>query len=109
MTPVIKGLFRCRKVRMQDFRRRWQWPIAMALLAWPAAALRTGAIHASVPVETAFMGLAIVSAAFLLTWCAEAAERDIPRTLALAGSRGSTSAAAENVQASLRSPRGCAY
>ncbi len=70
---------------MQEFRRRWQWPIAMALLAWPAAALRTGAVHASVPVETAFMGLAIVSAAFLLTWCAEAAERDIPRTLALAG------------------------
>jgi cation:H+ antiporter len=30
-------------------------------------------------------GLGIVSAAFLLTWCAEAAERDVPRTLALAG------------------------
>jgi len=70
---------------MLDFVRRWQWPIAMALLAWPAAALRVGLWSASVPVETACFGLGIVSAAFLLTWCAEAAERDIPRTLALAG------------------------
>lgn len=65
--------------------RRWQWPLAMATLAWPAATLRLGLWSASTPVETALYGLAIVSAAFLLTWCAEAAERDIPRTLALAG------------------------
>ena len=65
--------------------RKWQWPIAMAALAWPAAALRLGSFSASQPVETVLYGLAIVSAAFLLTWCAEAAERDIPRTLALAG------------------------
>ena len=57
----------------------------MALLAWPAATLRFGLWGANVPVETLAFGLAIVSAAFLLTWCAEAAERDIPRTLALAG------------------------
>jgi cation:H+ antiporter len=57
----------------------------MALLAWPAASLRLGLWHASVPVETVVYGLAIVSAAFLLTWSAEAAERDVPRTLALAG------------------------
>lgn len=37
------------------------------------------------PVETLVFGLGIVSAAFLLTWTAEAAERDVPRTLALAG------------------------
>jgi cation:H+ antiporter len=65
--------------------RRWQWPIAMALLAWPAATLRVELWGASQPIETLCYGLAIVSAAFLLTWCAEAAERDIPRTLALAG------------------------
>jgi len=57
----------------------------MAALAWPAATLRVGLWSAPQPVETLFFGLAIVSAAFLLTWCAEAAERDIPRTLALAG------------------------
>ncbi|HYM15205.1 MAG TPA: sodium:calcium antiporter [Dehalococcoidia bacterium] len=64
---------------------RWRWPIAMALLAWPAAGLRLGLWSTAQPAETLFYGLAIVSAAFLLTWSAEAAERDIPRTLALAG------------------------
>ena len=67
------------------FLRRWQWPIVMALLAWPAASLRFHVWSASVPVETLVYGLGIVSAAFLLTWTAEAAERDVPRTLALAG------------------------
>lgn len=65
--------------------RKWQWPIGVAALAWPAATLRLGLWSASQPVETLFFGLAIVSAAFLLTWMAEASERDIPRTLALAG------------------------
>jgi cation:H+ antiporter len=65
--------------------RKFEWPIIMALLAWPAASLRLGLWSANVPIETAAFGLAIVSAAFMLTWCAEAAERDIPRTLALAG------------------------
>lgn len=65
--------------------RKFQWPIIMALLAWPAATLRFGIWGANIPIETLANGLAIVSAAFLLTWCAEAAERDIPRTLALAG------------------------
>jgi cation:H+ antiporter len=63
----------------------WRWPIIMALLAWPAATLRFGLWSTSQPVVTLLYGLAIVSAAFLLTWCAEAAERDVPRTLALAG------------------------
>jgi cation:H+ antiporter len=57
----------------------------MALLAWPAVLLRFGVWHAPTPVEALVFGLAIVSAAFLLTWSAEAAERDVPRTLALAG------------------------
>lgn len=57
----------------------------MALLAVPAASLRFHLWSASVPIETIVFGLGIVSAAFLLTWAAEAAERDVPRTLALAG------------------------
>ena len=68
-----------------DFLKRWQWPLIMAALAWPAVLLRFHVISASHVVETAFYGLAIVSAAFILTWLAEAAERDVPRTLALAG------------------------
>lgn len=68
-----------------QFLRTWQWPLLMALLAWPAALVRFDVVHAADVAETAMFGLAIVSAAFLLTWTAEAAERDIPRTLALAG------------------------
>jgi cation:H+ antiporter len=84
MTAVIKGLL-CVLGGATAGLRKFEWPIIMALLAWPAATLRFGLWSASVPVETVTFGLAIVSAAFLLTWCAEAAERDIPRTLALAG------------------------
>jgi cation:H+ antiporter len=68
-----------------EFLRRWQWPLIMMALAWPAVLLRFHVISASHVIETAFFGLGIVSAAFILTWVAEAAERDVPRTLALAG------------------------
>jgi cation:H+ antiporter len=67
------------------FLQRWQWSLAMMVLAWPAFLLRFHVLSAGHVVETVLYGLAIVSAAFLLTWSAEAAERDIPRTLALAG------------------------
>jgi cation:H+ antiporter len=68
-----------------EFARRWQWPLIMAATAWPAVLLRFHVFSAPHLVETVFYGLAIVSAAFLLTWGVEAAERDVPRTLALAG------------------------
>ena len=67
------------------FLRTWQWPLIMAGLAWPAVTLRFHLWSASVPIETLLFGLGIVSAAFILAWTAEAAERDVPRTLALAG------------------------
>jgi len=63
----------------------WRWPIVMALAAWPAALLRLGVWSGPLMVSTAAYGLAIIAAAFLLTWTAEASERDVPRTLALAG------------------------
>ncbi len=68
-----------------QFLRSWQWPLIMAALAWPAVLLRFHVVTGPTWIDTLFFGLAIVSAAFLLTWTAEAAERDIPRTLALAG------------------------
>lgn len=68
-----------------DFIRRWQFPLLMVVLAWPAVLIRIDAVQFAHVVETVLYGLAIVSAAFLLTWTAEAAERDVPRTLALAG------------------------
>ncbi len=63
---------------------RWSWFFILALFAFPALTLRLGMWHASVPVETLCFGLAVVSAAFLLTWTAEAAEHDISQALALA-------------------------
>lgn len=63
---------------------RWLWlPITVAATL-PALTLRLGLWHASVPVETAMFGLAVISAAFVLTWTAEAAEHDISQALALA-------------------------
>lgn len=67
------------------FLRTWQWPLIMAALPWPGVLLRLQVVEANVPIETVLFGLGIVAAAFLLTWTAEAAERDVPRTLALAG------------------------
>ncbi len=67
------------------FLKRWKWPLIMAALAWPGETLRLGLWSTTVLGETVCYGLAIVAAAFLLTWTAEAAERDVPRTLALAG------------------------
>ena len=59
-------------------------PIAVVLLvAVPAVLLRSSTWTASVPVATALFGLAIIGAAFGLSWAAEAAERDVPRGLAL--------------------------
>lgn len=68
-----------------DFVRRWQWPLLMAALAWPGILVRFGVFGLPLVAETALFGLGIVAAAFILTWTAEAAERDVPRTLALAG------------------------
>jgi len=59
-------------------------PIAAVLLAVvPALLLRSALWAAPVEVSTALFGLAIVAAAFGLSWAAEAAERDVPRALAL--------------------------
>jgi cation:H+ antiporter len=58
--------------------------IAFALLAaLPAILVRSGSVAAPVEVATLCYGVAIVGAAFAMSWAAEAAERDIPRALAL--------------------------
>src|SRR3979409_1692088 len=58
--------------------------IALALLAAvPGALVHLGVLSVSVEITTLFYGLAIVGAAFAMSWGAEAAEHDIPRALAL--------------------------
>jgi cation:H+ antiporter len=53
------------------------------IAALPALVLRATGIPVSVAVATSLCGIAIVAAAFALSWAAEAAERDVPRAVAL--------------------------
>lgn len=58
--------------------------IGLALLAaFPAFAIRLAGLTLPVEAATLLFGLGIVGAAFCMSWGAEAAERDIPRALAL--------------------------
>src|SRR6266700_4379190 len=58
--------------------------VALAVLAAvPAALVHLGVLDVSVEIATLCYGLAIVGAAFAMSWGAEAAEHDIPRALAL--------------------------
>ena len=58
---------------------------AMAiLLTLPAMALRLTGAHVSHTMEAALFGLAILGAAFLLSWAAEVAQKDISQSLAVA-------------------------
>ncbi|MEZ4552825.1 MAG: hypothetical protein AB7L91_13070 [Dehalococcoidia bacterium] len=56
----------------------------MAVLSLPAIALRLTGTHLGTVADTSVFGLAIVAAAFLLAWGAEAAEVDISQALAVA-------------------------
>jgi cation:H+ antiporter len=58
--------------------------VSLAVLASvPAALVHFNVFSAPIPVATLLYGLAIVGAAFAISWGAEAAEHDIPRALAL--------------------------
>jgi len=58
--------------------------MAAALAAAPAIVLQFGGAHVPYPAEAAGFGLAIVGAAFLLSWGAEVAQLDISAGLSLA-------------------------
>ncbi|PYN18070.1 MAG: sodium:proton exchanger [Candidatus Rokuibacteriota bacterium] len=60
--------------------------VALALVVvagMPAVLIRAGILLVPVEVGTLAFGLGIVSAAFAMSWGAEAAERDVPRALAV--------------------------
>jgi cation:H+ antiporter len=63
---------------------RWSWLFIIVVATLPALTLRAGLWHTGVIAETLCFGLAVVAAAFALTWTAEAAEHDIAQALALA-------------------------
>jgi cation:H+ antiporter len=56
----------------------------MMAIALPAIYCRISGAHVSIVTDTVIFGLAIVAAAFLLSWAAEIAEVDIPQGLAVA-------------------------
>ena len=61
-------------------------PIPLAVLATiPAFVLRFGGAHVTPGTEAFTYGVAILGAAFLLTWAAEVSEMDVPQGFALAG------------------------
>jgi cation:H+ antiporter len=57
---------------------------AAALVTVPAFLIRFGDLHAGPPVEALLFGLAIVGAAFAISWAAETAQLDISAGLAIA-------------------------
>jgi cation:H+ antiporter len=64
-------------------RQRVSLALAVAL-TMPGIVLRLGDVHASSAVSAALFGLAIVGAAFMLSWAAEVAQLDISAGLAIA-------------------------
>jgi cation:H+ antiporter len=64
--------------------RKWLPVVLAAAVALPGLAIRSGIIGASDPVRALFFGIAIVGAAFLLSWAAEAVQLDVSQGLALA-------------------------
>ena len=67
--------------------RRDRSPLLVAaavLAAVPGVALRLGGLSVSPPVDALLYGVAIIGAAFLLSWAAEAAQVDISAGLAIA-------------------------
>jgi len=64
--------------------KNWLWIAAAALAGIPAIALRLSGIEADPTLAAIVFGIAIVGGAFLLTWAAEAAQKEMSQALALA-------------------------
>lgn len=64
--------------------RRWFPLVIAAAVALPGLALRLGPFAADDPVRALLFGIAIVGAAFLLSWAAEVVQLDVSQGLALA-------------------------
>ncbi|MBI4295027.1 MAG: sodium:calcium antiporter [Chloroflexi bacterium] len=64
--------------------KSWLWVVTAIAATIPAFFIRLSGVHLSPPAETVTFGMAIVGAAFLLTWGAEVAELEVSQALALA-------------------------
>jgi cation:H+ antiporter len=61
----------------------WAWLAVAALMAAQWIVLRAAAVPLGHEAQALLAGLAILGAAFILSWAAEAAQKDIPQALAL--------------------------
>lgn len=64
--------------------KNWLWIAIAALVGIPAIVLRLGDVELDPQFAAIAFGIAIVGGAFLLTWAADAAQKEISQTLALA-------------------------
>lgn len=64
--------------------KKWFWIIAAALLTVPWFTILIFQPRITPPLEALFSGLSVMGAAFLLSWGAEIAQFEIPRSLAVA-------------------------
>jgi cation:H+ antiporter len=64
--------------------RKWLGVLIAALVTLPGLALRLGLYHTSPAFEALIYGVAIVGAAFMLSWAAEVYQLDVSQGLALA-------------------------
>lgn len=67
-----------------NLRSSWTLLVGSALIGLPALIVRLGGIHLGTEAEVAIFGLGILSAAFLISTGAEAAQHDIPAALSVA-------------------------
>jgi len=68
-------------------RKQWTFLAAAAALTLPSALMRFGvfgSVHKPSPAATLLFGIAILGAAFLVSWAAEVAQMDISKGLAIA-------------------------
>ena len=68
----------------REARQGWKYIALAAAACLPAVLLRGGVFSIGTEVETILFGLAILGAAFLLSWAAEVAQLDISQALAIA-------------------------
>jgi cation:H+ antiporter len=64
--------------------RKWLGVAIAALSTVPGLTLRLGLYHTSLATEAVVYGVAIVGAAFMLSWAAEVFQLDVSQGLALA-------------------------
>lgn len=69
---------------MVQLRSAWTLLVGAALIGLPALIFRIGGIHVGTELEVTIFGLGILSAAFLISTGAEAAQHDIPAALSVA-------------------------